>query len=204
MIIYKITNRVNGKVYIGQTTMSLTKRWRYHCTPSSSYCRLLHRAIQKYGRENFTVEQIDVACDRDELDWKETYWISFYDSMNRDKGYNLLSGGRHHEISEETRLKMSVSQKGKTLSDDHRRKIGQSQVGRVQSKETRLKIRNARLGKYAGSDNPRAKRIYCIETDTYFGSIKEAVEYLGCVESTMSRCLKGKLKTCKGYHWRYA
>lgn len=187
MIIYKITNRLNGKVYIGQTTMSLTKRWRDHCSPSNSRCRLLHRAIQKYGKENFSVEQIDVACDRDELDKKEIYWIQYYDSTNNDKGYNLQSGGTHHEISDETRLKMSISQKGKTLSE-----------------ETRLKVRNARLGKYTYSNNPRAKRIYCIETETYFGSIKEAVEYLGCAKSTMSRCLKGKIKTCKGYHWGYA
>ena len=53
-IIYKITNRINGKVYIGQTRMSLNVRWWHHCNRKD--CPALHHAIKKYGAENFTVE----------------------------------------------------------------------------------------------------------------------------------------------------
>ena len=99
MLIYKITNRINGKVYIGQTTRPLTVRWKQHCNPANTNCIALHRAIQKYGKENFTVEQIDVACDIDELNEKEIYWIKFYDSVNSEKGYNLKVGGEHTTMS---------------------------------------------------------------------------------------------------------
>ena len=71
MIVYKVTNRINGKVYVGQTTRPLIVRWRQHTAPSVTKCLALHRAIMKYGRENFTVEQIDVASNRDELNKKE-------------------------------------------------------------------------------------------------------------------------------------
>ena len=85
MIIYKVTNRINGKIYIGQTKGSLGKRWRYHCY-SSSGCRCLYNAIQKYGADNFKVEQIDVACTADELNQKEQQLkLCLHSSLQRRK-----------------------------------------------------------------------------------------------------------------------
>lgn len=151
MIIYKITNLVNGKVYVGQTIMSIEDRWRVHRSKSSD-CPLIHRAIQKYGKENFTVEQIDVACDRDELDQKEIYWIHYYDCL-APKGYNLQTGGSHCLFSEETRRKMSERAKGKIVSEETKRKISKTLKGRVSpmkgrscSDETKRKISEAIRG----------------------------------------------------------
>lgn len=153
MIIYKITNNVNGKVYIGQTKRKLQYRWLQHCSPSN--CRLIYRAIQKYGKENFTVEQIDVACDQDELNKKEQYWIQFYDSMNPEKGYNLTSGGEHCEMSEETKIKIGKGNKGKKRSDETRQKISLSTKGRIgywtgkkRSTETLRKMSQSTKGRH--------------------------------------------------------
>ena len=157
MIIYKITNKINGKVYIGQTINTLNRRWKQHCQTTQCYCRLLHNAIAKYGKENFTVEQIDVACDRDELDQKEIYWIKHYDSMNPKKGYNLLGGGnKNHIVSEETRRKISDAQKGekhwcygKHQSDEFKQKLSEINKGKRLSEETKLKMSESRKGEKA-------------------------------------------------------
>lgn len=111
MIIYKVTNRINGKVYIGQTVGSLSARWKKHVKSKNN--AIFHKSIRKHGAENFTVEQIDVACSKAELDQKEKYWIEYYDSMNRSKGYNMTAGGRSGAIdmkrSEETKRKIANS-----------------------------------------------------------------------------------------------
>ena len=133
MIIYKITNRVNGKVYIGQTVTSLQRRWRAHCCESSE-CTYIHHAIQKYGKGSFTMEQIDSAISRDELDQKEIYWIKHYDCL-APKGYNLQTGGSHCTYSEESRRKMSDSARGKVVSNETKRKISESLKGRISPKK---------------------------------------------------------------------
>lgn len=89
MIVYKITNRINGKIYIGQTVGKLEVRWKEHQRSKDN--AIFHKAVHKYGAENFTVEQIDIATSFDELDAKEKYWIAFYDS--RRTGYNMTDGG---------------------------------------------------------------------------------------------------------------
>lgn len=151
MIIYKVTNKINGKVYIGQTIQPLSERWRKH---SYSKKMLMARVINKYGKENFTIEQIDSAASRDELDLKEQYWINFYDSMNHDKGYNLTSGGGHCEVSETSKKKRSEALKGRFVgelhpmygiprSDEVKRKCREAVLGRVFSEETRKKMSEA-------------------------------------------------------------
>lgn len=94
MIIYKITNKVDGKVYIGKTKRTLKTRWSQHCRDANSNigCFKLQKAIKKYGAENFTIEQIDCAATKDEADAKEVYWIRFYNAT--EIGYNTSPGGK--------------------------------------------------------------------------------------------------------------
>lgn len=95
MIIYKVTNRINGKVYIGQTKRSLEARWWQHCSAAGRLVECggkLLQAIRDDGRENFTVEQIDVAADQEEANRKEAYWIGRYNSV--EDGYNTSPGVR--------------------------------------------------------------------------------------------------------------
>lgn len=86
--IYKITNKVNGKSYIGQTRYTVEFRWRQHqYKKDNSY---FHNAIHKYGVENFIVETIE-ECNVEDLNSREIFYIAKYDTFNN--GYNLTIGG---------------------------------------------------------------------------------------------------------------
>jgi group I intron endonuclease len=105
--IYKITNIQTNHVYIGQSVV-VKRRLRRHTQQlrdgihENSY---LLRHYNKYGKDNFTFEIIEY-CSLDEMDMRECYWIDYYDSMNRAKGYNLESGGNPQKVlSEETKEK---------------------------------------------------------------------------------------------------
>ena len=108
--IYKINNLINGKIYIGQTTQTIESRWGDHKKSSKNKDKMkyaLYRAMSKYGIKNFTIEEIE-KCEIDKLNDREVYWISFYDSFNNDKGYNLTLGGggkKVHNLNEEVVLK---------------------------------------------------------------------------------------------------
>lgn len=92
--IYKITNKLNGKIYIGQSN-DILKRWSYYKNPPNplGYRSSIIAAIQKYGIDNFNFEIIE-ECSVAELNSKEIYWIEYYDSYNN--GYNLTRGGDHN------------------------------------------------------------------------------------------------------------
>jgi group I intron endonuclease len=92
-IIYRITNLLENKVYIGQTRTLLRIRWQNHKDSSKYSPTYIGRVIAKCGSESFKIEEIDTAFSQEELDYMEKYWIKFYDSINRSKGYNLTSGG---------------------------------------------------------------------------------------------------------------
>lgn len=106
--IYRITNLLNNKVYIGKTQRSIKERWSEHC--KSSKCNKMFNAIKKYGKENFKIEEIYYSFDIDDLNQKEMFFISQYDSI--EKGYNLTFGGEGALHSKETRNKLSKILKG--------------------------------------------------------------------------------------------
>lgn len=94
--IYKITNLINNKVYIGLST-NIKERWRAHRSrpfqkKSHQYNYYLYRAIRKYGLENFSFEVVE-ECQKEELGEKEIYWINYYHSNDEQFGYNRTSGG---------------------------------------------------------------------------------------------------------------
>lgn len=111
MIIYKIQNKVNGKIYIGQTVGTLEHRISQHKS-NSKKTSVINMAIRKYGWDNFTAEIIDNAENIEELNLKEIYWIEHYKSISPN-GYNLEIGGKNAVNSEETRNKISQALKGK-------------------------------------------------------------------------------------------
>lgn len=95
-IIYKATNRLNGKVYIGQTTKCLEERKKQHIYLSQQKegsKNYFHRALIRHGESSFTWEVIDTAYSKEELDGKEQDWIVSYEAFGRG-GYNLTHGGQ--------------------------------------------------------------------------------------------------------------
>lgn len=87
-IIYKITNKVNGKSYIGQTRYTLEFRWKQHQHKKDN--TYFHNAIHKYGIENFSTEILE-ECDYKDLDSREIFYIAKYNTFK--EGYNLTIGG---------------------------------------------------------------------------------------------------------------
>lgn len=92
-IIYKAKNNINGNIYIGQTIQSLNSRISGHISNAfTGSIYHFHRAIRKYGKDNFMWEVIDEADTKEELDMMEKFWIRVYDSY-KGKGYNETFGG---------------------------------------------------------------------------------------------------------------
>lgn len=88
--IYKITNLINNKCYIGKTERTILSRWKEHLQKRKTLDLPLYRALNKYGIEQFTIECLE-ECNSDILDERETYWILYYDSCKN--GYNCTLGG---------------------------------------------------------------------------------------------------------------
>lgn len=165
--IYKHTNKINGKCYIGQTK-NIKSRWRVE---GYKYCRKFYRAIIKYGWINFEHEILK-ECSSENVDYWESYYISFYDSIKN--GYNLESGGCvNKKVSEETKKLISEAGKGRVsyfrgkepwnkglkMSDDYRQKLSNAHKGKKGKPcdiETRKKISQAQIGKKI-SDETRKK-----------------------------------------------
>ena len=99
-IIYKITNKINGKIYIGETTSSLEQRWKDHCRDGKNGSHnksVLHDAMHKYGIDNFSIEQIDKVPDEQRFE-KETEYIIKYQSLVSQHGYNIVLYGTGYGI----------------------------------------------------------------------------------------------------------
>lgn len=159
MIIYKITHKLSGKCYIGQTRYPLKSRWNQHCHPNSD-CVALKRAIAKYGADAFSVDLLAEYKTNEDLNTAEEYYISFYNSLS-PYGYNLQAGGYGHVPSEETREKMARAQLGRKHKEESKRKIGEAQIGekhhmfgKHHTVETRKKLSLAGKGKQAGERHP--------------------------------------------------
>ena len=94
-LIYKYTNKINNKVYIGQTTEKLERRHHRHCFQHINDGTYFHRALKKYGIDNFNLEIVENNIPLIELDNREIYWIKYFDSYyTSGKGYNLTKGGK--------------------------------------------------------------------------------------------------------------
>ena len=91
--IYKITNKINNKIYIGQS-VNIEQRFYTHCSDAlyKADNNYFHNAIRKYGKENFYIEIIE-ECPEEELNDREIYWISKYNSTDTSIGYNSTLGG---------------------------------------------------------------------------------------------------------------
>lgn len=161
--IYLITNRVNGKCYIGQTKVAVERRWSQHCyNAENGSTYKIHNAIRKYGIDAFLLEVIERPA-LDQLNERERYWIA-----ELSPAYNMTAGGdgvvgltpeaskkRSERLSgrvftAETRRKISEAKQGKILgpqSEETRRKIGEGNRGKVRSLETRAKISAAKKGR---------------------------------------------------------
>jgi group I intron endonuclease len=166
MIIYKVTNKVNGKCYVGKTVRALERRKSIHlsCARNTSYSLPFYRAIRKYGANSFVWEVVDNTCKTDdELNEMEILCIKKYRSHKTENGYNISLGGSggdnftNHPDKERIRRKLRERWSGGKhpwIGRNHtvksREKIRRKAIGRKVSKETRRKmgkIRSTKVGR---------------------------------------------------------
>lgn len=123
-IIYKATSKISGKSYIGQTVDSVSIRMTHH--KSRAKCgsdQVFHKAIRKYGWEDFEWTEIYTYVPLDQLDNMETWSIANYNSLINN-GYNCEPGGnKNKKLLDETKRKISEKEKGKKLSEWHKNRI---------------------------------------------------------------------------------
>jgi group I intron endonuclease len=211
MIIYKITNLVTNKIYIGQTVMPLKRRWAVHkCAKRKSP---LTSSIMKHGVVNFKIEEICKASSKEELAKLEIYYIRHFDCLY-PKGYNLSTGGvsssgltpwnkglkglkapksafkKGHktwnsgqpQLSEETRKKQSLAKMGKRLSPATEFKAGAPSAFKGKKHSAEALVKI--------SENGTGRRIVCVETGETFNSMLAAAAHYKIAHSYLQRLLK--------------
>lgn len=188
--VYIIECKINRKLYVGITNGSIKKRWNKHIydTRHNSQC-LIHRAIRKYGIENFKINEIQTCDSRETLCAAEIYWINKLSTHVSVGGYNETFGGdapmlgRHH--TEATKEKMRNAHKGKT----YRKGTGWSNETRILFKD-----RNKKPVAQLSKDGVIIK---------IYKSINEASLAVGIANSNISGVCRGKKKTAGGFGWKY-
>lgn len=178
--IYKHTNLINGKAYIGQTSATDPKtRW----ANGRGYNRrnpIFYNAIQKYGWDNFSHEiLVDGITTLEEANRLEIEFIAKYHTYIKDPecwGYNTTIGGsgRSHLQLEETKQKISNSLKGRIFTEEHKEKI---------------------------SKTLKRKRIICIETGIVYESISEAARQTGIRRENLKAAVNRSRSSAGNYHW---
>ena len=170
MVIYKTTNKLNGKIYVGQD-----------CHNNEVYLGsgdILRRAIKKYGRSNFKKEVLEVCDTKEQLNLREIYWIDLLQATDLEKGYNIRKGGQGalpgqaHPLfgkfrSEESKKLQSIATSGERnhnygihLSTERRTAIRNYRLGRHHKLESLEKIRLAS----SGENNPNYGKKHSCET----------------------------------------
>lgn len=218
-VVYCHTNLINNKKYIGITKQNPLYRWR---SDGSGYFRspYFYNAIQKYGWDNFEHEIIISDINREQALQLEKYYISLYNTNNKEFGYNMTLGGdgscgykptketiekiasknRGKKRTEETKQKLSNSLKGKRLTEETKKKLSENHKGyKLTPKQKEIALQNL---KYEG------KSIYGVnETDNsvlFFSSISEASNYFNSKYLSKSfKLIVEKQRVVCGYKWYY-
>ncbi|NCB03839.1 MAG: hypothetical protein EOM67_17040 [Spirochaetia bacterium] len=211
--IYKITNKVNGKMYIGKS-IDIERRWAEELNGQVN--EHLRRSFSKYGIQNFDFSVIEL-CKEEELDEKEMKYILLFKSHNKTFGYNKTLGGEGGRWNDEMREKASKRMKGAGnhfygthLSEETKKKIGDKNRGKnnwhygcKSSKETRHKQSITKIGKL----NPNAKPVYQYKLDGSlvgeYNCIPDASKATGIGYSAIKNCAVGITLTAGGYAWSY-
>lgn len=188
--VYKITNKVNNKVYIGITSKGLSARWKEHLYNAEHGCPFkLHNALRKYGKENFSIELIDFCNSWEELEEKERYYISEYKSLQDEFGYNMTEGGDGtigRYVTMETRDKIRQKALGREVSEETREKL--SEAGKVRTEGRIAYWESGKIG-----DNRRKPILQYTKEGNFikeFEGINIAAKELGMSPTTIITALK--------------
>lgn len=119
--VYKLTNIVNNKIYIGITSIGTGKRFRVHVSKAmrgSDYP--LHQAIREYGEFNFKLDILEFCETAEQLRERERFFIAMFNAQDINIGYNTTAGGEYAEVTQEMREALSRAQKGRTHTEAYK------------------------------------------------------------------------------------
>jgi group I intron endonuclease len=215
MTIYKITNTINGKSYIGQTIRTIKQRWCNHlCAMKKNKNKHpLYRAIAKYGIENFIIEEIGGANSQSELNYQE--WLLIYKNDTLwPNGYNMMEGGTNGgKWSKQKREQHSISMKKRKFTTWNKGLKGVCKPNITSfTKESAGGTNNFFYGKkhtlesltkMSKSHDFQKRKVICLNTGEIFGSIKQTSVKLNLDLGNLWKVLSGKQKTIKGYKLKY-
>ncbi len=206
----------SNKVYIGITSKAPEERWMN----GRGYQHNIHfyNAIEYYGWENIKHKILQSGLTKEEAENEEIRLIALYNATNPDKGYNCTHGGESiGKHTEETKQKISELRKrqyrtgelvhpmlGKHFTDESKYKMRKAHLGKKLTEEHKQKIGKSCKGLLAGSKNPMAVKVQCVDTGKVFNTVTEAAQSVGVCRVAVSRCVRGVSNTAGGYKWRYA
>lgn len=214
--IYIFTNLVNGKIYVGESS-NIQKRMSRHKSSNSE--QAFHKAVKKYGIENFKVYvEYLPSFPKEDLWTLEEQLILKFNSL-APKGYNVCSRGSGivgFKFSEDSKKRMSEMRKGRVKSEEHRRKISKAHIGRTVSKETGNKISRLKKGQPVHENCKNASHLATmksvaqinpetLEVVKIWSCIRDATEFFTKKRegSCIVGCLSGRYKTSYGFKWKY-
>jgi group I intron endonuclease len=160
MIVYRVTNRCNGKIYIGKTSKTAHQRFQRHVQEAFSKSRLgkrnfyFHRAIVKHGKDSFDVDVLGECETNEQASELEVACIKKYNSKNPMIGYNLTDGGEGVIGRKKTPQEIEKHRQkilGRKLSKEHKQAISDGNKGKKLSKETKEKISLMKSGSKNGN-----------------------------------------------------
>lgn len=200
--IYKITNDINDKIYIGQTINDINYRFRCHINEARQcdHQNKFHLALLEIGPEHFKTELIE-TCDNDKLNEREQYWIKYFDSVNN--GYNTTWGGSCG-ISYDRNNLLKLWNEGLNIGEiSNIVGIDRGLLGQILKQ---LGITQEEILKRRDLSNTR--QIYQIDINSgqtiqQWPSINAAAKYFDLNQSSIVKCCTLHSKTVKGYTWRY-
>lgn len=208
MIIYLIKNNINNKKYVGQTIQDINLRFKRHCDKSKSNMSMpICKAIQKYGKENFSIKILCFCNSLELLNEMEKYYCYLLKTFSPN-GYNLKAGNGKGALSQELKNKISLGNKNKIISLETKYKLSESHKGYKVSQATKDKLSKINKGKrgsdlcYQRSIEASSKEYDMISPNGEIIHIKNMAEF--CKNNKLSKnkmCSvnTGKLKTYKGW-----
>ena len=210
--VYKHTNTINNKVYIGITSWTWQRRWRSGSKGSAK----MKNAILKYGDNVFIHEILFQGLTKEEAEQKEIELIKQYHSDHPDFGYNISSGGNSHSgctQTPEARLKISRATKGHKVSAEARAAISKANKGKAKPNSFKQIKHQQMLGNNYNTfrkvrHGGRKTTTAIIQCDLQgneiqrYPSVKSASLAVGTTSNHIFECLNGKRKTTKNFIWK--